>query len=75
MDRGTIYMLTFMPAFVNSPDNIVLGQKGGGMLMLPNGKSSGLSLDKMWDQNPLFGKSQGKDSFTVGDVKNAINSR
>ena len=75
MDRGTIYMLTFMPAFAYSPDNIVLGQKGGGMLMLPNGKSSGLSLDSVWRQNPLFGKSQGKDSFTVGDVKNTINSR
>jgi LysM repeat protein len=72
---ATLYMRTFMPAFVNSPDNTVLGQKGGGLLMLPNGKSSGLSLDKVWEQNPLFGKSQGKDFFTVGDVKNTINSR
>ena len=72
---GTLYMRTFLPAFVKSPDNTVLGQKGGGALILPSGKSSGLSMDKIWFQNPVFGKSQGKDSFTVGDVKNTINSR
>jgi hypothetical protein len=72
---ATLYMRTFMPAFVNSPDNTVLGQKGGGALILPSGKSSGLSMDKVWEQNPVFGKSRGKDSFTVGDVKNSINSR
>ena len=72
---GTLYMRTFLPAFAKSPDNTVLGQKGGGALILPSGKSSGLSMDKIWFQNPVFGKSQGKDSFTVGDVKNSINSR
>jgi LysM domain len=74
-DVGTLYMRTFMPAFVNSPDNTVLGQKGGGALILPSGKSTGISMDTIWLQNPAFGKSQGKDFFTVGDVKNAINSR
>jgi hypothetical protein len=74
-DVGTLYMRTFMPAFVNSPDNTVLGQKGGGTLMLPSGKSSKLSMHKIWLQNPAFGKSQGQDSFTVGDVKKFINSR
>jgi hypothetical protein len=74
-DVGTLYMRTFMPAFVNSPDNTVLGQKGGGALILPSGKSSGLSMNKVWEQNPVFGKSRGKDFFTVGDVKNSINSR
>jgi len=74
-DVGTLYMRTFMPAFVNSPDNTVLGQKGGGTLMLPSGKSSKLSMNKIWLQNPVFGKSQGQDSFTVGDVKKFINSR
>lgn len=74
-DRGTIYMLTFMPAFAHSPDDVVLGQRGGGILMLPNGKSSGLSMDKIWSQNPVFAKSKGRDSFTVGDVKSKINSR
>ena len=72
---GTLYMRTFLPAFAKSPDNTVLGQKGGGALILPSGKSSRLSMDKIWFQNPVFGKSQGKDSFTVGDVKNSINSR
>jgi LysM domain len=74
-DVGTLYMRTFMPAFVNSPDNTVLGQKGGGTLILPSGKSSGLSMNKIWLQNPAFGKSQGQDSFTVGDVKKFINNR
>lgn len=75
MDRGTIYMLTFMPAFAKSPNNVVLGQRGGGTLILPSGKSSGLSMHKVWEQNPVFGKSKGKNQFTVGDVKNLVNSR
>lgn len=75
MDRGTIYMLTFMPAFAKSPDDTVLGRKGGGTLILPSGKSSGLSMHKVWEQNPVFGKSKGKSQFTVGDVKNLVNSR
>ena len=71
-DIGTIYMLTFMPAFAYSPDNTVLGQKNGGTLMLPNGQSSRLSMHKIWEQNPAFGKTKGKNFFTVGDVKNTI---
>lgn len=74
-DRGTMYMLTFMPAFAYSPDDTVLGQKDGGTLMLPNGRSSKLSMHKVWEQNPGFGKSRGKDFFTVGDVKALINSK
>ena len=74
-DVGMLYMRTFMPAFVNSPDDTVLGQKGGGALILPSGKSTGLSMNKVWEQNPAFGRSKGKDFFTVGDVKNTINSR
>lgn len=69
-DVGTMYMLTFMPAYAYSPDSMVLGKKNGGTL----GKS-GLSMHKVWLQNPGFGKSKGKDFFTVGDVKNTINSR
>jgi hypothetical protein len=69
-DRGTIYMLTFMPAYAYHPDNTVLGKKNGPQL----GKT-GLSMHKIWLQNPGFGKSKGKDFFTVGDVKNLINSR
>lgn len=74
-DRGTIYMLTFMPAFAHSPDNTVLGKKGGGTLILPSGKSAGLSMHKVWEQNPAFSDRFKRDSFTVGDVKNKINSR
>lgn len=74
-DRGTIYMLTFMPAFAHSPDDTVLGKKDGGTLMLPSGKTTGLSMHKVWEQNPAFTNKYKKDFFTVGDVKNKINSR
>jgi hypothetical protein len=69
-DIGTVYMLTFMPAYAYSPDDTVLGQQGGGIL-----GSTGLSMHKIWDQNPVFAKSKGRSSFTVGDVKNTINAR
>jgi len=74
-DRGTIYMLTFMPAFAHSSDQTVLGKKDGGTLTLPNGKSSGLSMHKVWEQNPAFTDKFKRDYFTVGDVKNKINTR
>ena len=74
-DIGTIYMRTFMPAFVHASDSTVLGKKGGGDLILPSGKSSGLSLHKVWEQNPAFAKSKGKNYFTVGDVKSSIRNR
>jgi hypothetical protein len=75
MNRGTVYMLTFMPAFARSPDDTVLGKRGGGTLILPSGNSSGLSMDKVWSQNPVFGKTRGQDYFTVGDVKKVVNSK
>jgi hypothetical protein len=67
MDVGDLYMLTFMPLYVNEKDDTVLGQEGGGKL-----PGTRLSMDKIWQQNPAFGKSQGKSYFTVGDVKNTI---
>ena len=69
-DRGTMYMITFMPAYAYAPDDTVLGQQGGGTL----GKT-GLSMDKIWSQNPVFGKSRGKSFFTVGDVKDVISRK
>jgi len=69
-DVGTMYMLTFMPAYAYAPDSKVLGKKGGGML-----DNTGLSMHKVWEQNPGFGKSKGKTYFTVGDVKSLIRSR
>lgn len=69
-DVGTMYMLTFMPAYAYAPDDTVLGEKGGGEL-----GHTGLSMDKIWNQNPGFGKSRHKNYFTVGDVKNLIMNR
>jgi hypothetical protein len=69
-DIGTVYMLTFMPAYAYSPNDTVLGKKGGGQL-----GRTGLSMHKVWEQNPSFGKSRGKNFFTVGDVKNFITAR
>ena len=74
MTRGDIYMLTFLPAFVNSSDDTILGREGGGELKLPGGKSTGLSMHKVWYQNPVFGRSKGKNYFTVGDVKRHADS-
>ena len=73
MNRGTIYMLTFLPAFANYPDETVLGQENGGDLKLASGKSTNLSMHKVWLQNPVFGKTVGKSYFTVGDVKRHVN--
>ena len=69
-DVGIMYMLTFMPAYAYAPDGKVLGKKGGGPL-----DNTGLSMHKVWLQNPGFGKSRGKNYFTVGDVKSLIRSR
>jgi hypothetical protein len=69
-DVGTMYMLTFMPAYAYAPDSKVLGKKGGGTL-----DNTGLSMHKVWEQNPGFGKSKGKNYFTVGDVKSLIRNR
>jgi len=74
MDRGTLYMLTFLPAFANSSNDTVLGQEGGGELVTPGGTKTGLSMHKVWYQNPIFARSKGQKSFTVGDVKKHINA-
>jgi len=68
MGVGDLYMLTFMPAAVNKPDDFVLGDANGGDVF-------GLNKAKVWQQNPGFGKSKGKSYFTVGDVKNTIERR
>jgi len=68
MDVGDLYMLTFMPAAVNKPDDFVLGDANGGDVF-------GLNKAKVWQQNPAFGKSKGKSYFTVGDVKSTIERR
>ena len=72
MNRAQLYMLTFLPAFVNAPDNTVLGRENGGNLQLPNGSMSKLSMHKIWLQNPVFSKKYQKNHFTVGDVKRTI---
>lgn len=74
MTRGDVYMLTFMPVFLNASDDTILGKEGGGELVTPGGKSTRLSMHKVWYQNPVFGRSKGRSYFTVGDVKRHINS-
>lgn len=75
-DVGTMYMLTFMPAYAYHPNDTVLGRKNG-----PQLGRTGLSMHKIWLQNPGFSgggpknKPGSKTYFTVGDVKNTINSR
>lgn len=75
-DVGTMYMLTFMPAYAYHPNDTVLGRKDG-----PQLGRTGLSMHKIWLQNPGFSgggpknKPGSKTYFTVGDVKNTINAR
>jgi|LauGreDrversion4_2_1035121.scaffolds.fasta_scaffold50471_3 hypothetical protein len=75
-DVGTMYMLTFMPAYAYAPDSKVLGKKNGGKL-----DNTGLSMHMVWKQNPGFSgggpqnKPGSKTYFTVGDVKSLIRNR
>lgn len=62
---GDLYMLTFMPAARNKPDNFILGNKEGGKIF-------GLNAAAVYAQNKVF-DSDGDGIFTVGDVKNRIN--
>ena len=66
-DVGDLYMLTFLPAYKNAPDDAVLGQSGGGNLPGTN-----LSMDAVYRQNKVFDHN-GDGKFTVADVKNRIN--
>lgn len=62
---GDLYMLTFMPAAANKPDDFVLGDANGGDVF-------GLSKSAVYNQNRIFDAD--KDGvFTVADVKNRIN--
>lgn len=63
-DIGDLYMLTFMPAAKNKPDNFVLGNSKGGSVF-------GLSAAAVYKQNKTF-DSDRDGIFTVGDVKDRI---
>lgn len=62
---GDLYMLTFMPAAANKPDDFVLGDANGGDVF-------GLSKSAVYNQNRIFDADQ-DGVFTVADVKNRIN--
>lgn len=72
---GDMYLATFMPAALsqNKPDNFVLGRKGA------NGKKIwDVDLGLNWDQNGQFAaeaERNGRDYFTVGDVKKVIQEK
>ena len=63
-DIADLYMLTFMPAARNKPDNFVLGNKSGGRVF-------DLSAAAVYNQNRGF-DANGDGIFTVGDVKDRI---
>lgn len=64
---GDLYILTFMPAARNKPDNFVLGDKRGGTVF-------GLNKSAVYNQNKIFDRS-GNGLFTVADVRDTINQR
>lgn len=70
---GDIYLVTFMPAALGKPDDFALGKKGA-----YNKKVWDVDLGINWDQNSQFSRyaeSQGRDYFTVGDVKKVIQTK
>ena len=64
---GDLYILTFMPAAANKPDNFVLGNINGGRVF-------DLDAGKVYAQNKVFDKN-GDGIFTKADVVNTINQK
>lgn len=72
-DLPTMYMFTYMPAAANKPDDFVLAKKGAYKKKLWD-----VDMGKNWDQNSGFAaeaERQGRDYFTVGDVKKVIQTK
>jgi len=67
MNAGDLYMSIFIPKYVGQDPNTIIGQKGGGKL--PGTK---LSMNKIWEDNPAFGKNKHKTYFTIQDVKDTL---
>jgi peptidoglycan hydrolase-like protein with peptidoglycan-binding domain len=64
---GDLYILTFMPAAANKPDNFVLGNINGGRVF-------DLDAGKVYAQNKVFDQN-GDGIFTKADVVNTINQK
>ncbi len=62
-DAGDYAMATFMPAYWNKPDDFVLGLKDS------TEKIGGLSMGKVWAQNPGL---RNGNTITVGDVRRSV---
>lgn len=68
------YMANFLPAFIGYDKGKVLAIKDSSdPLLFTDGRSSGLSLGKVYSQNPGF-DAEKKGYFTVGDVGKKIES-
>ena len=68
MDEGDLYMSIFLPAMVGKSPNTVVGKKDSRQPIVPGG----VTLHDIWDGNPTFGKSRGKNYFTIQDVKDEV---
>lgn len=72
MKKGDLYVATFMPAFLKSPDDTIVGLKGSDKdLLLPNGKSSRLSLGKIYEQNRIL-DTNNNGNITVGELRSVL---
>jgi len=60
---GDLYMYTFLPAFVNKPDNFELARKGSTQILY--GK---ISKGAIYSANPGFDTTK-KGYYTVGDIR------
>ena len=64
---GDLYMLTFMPAAANKPDDFVIGNRNGGRVF-------NLDAGKVYAQNKGFDKDN-DGIFTKADIINTVNQR
>ena len=70
---GDMYIVTFMPAALGKPDDFALGKKNA-----YGKKAWDVDMGENWDQNDLFAaeaERNGRDYFTVGDVKKVIQTK
>lgn len=68
-----MYMTTFLPAFVNKPDDFVLGKKGDQSILYWEGKDP-ITRNIIYLQNKVF-DDENKNYYTVGDIKDRMRTK
>lgn len=74
MTVGDVYMLTFLPAYKNAPNNTVLGRKNDNTIIEKRRNGKSITKHDIWNSNPAFSNQKQKDYFTKADVIDRINN-